>query len=123
MLAWVKQLSARHTGQHQVGGIRLEIDVHLYGVRVNGRRRVAFFGVVCEQTSEEKCPQKLCKCSYFVRAYNLIRVKLQVDSLEHYSLTSTGDRRSNFMVNIGVNFSFLGRGFNTLIKDCHFKKR
>lgn len=45
VLTRVEQLSARHAGQHQVCGIWLEVDVHLYGVRVNGRWRVAFFGV------------------------------------------------------------------------------
>lgn len=63
VLAWVEQLSTRHTGQHQVGGIRLEIDVHFYGVRVNGRRRVAFFDTIKRK-----------------------RLKFQVEGLEHFMI-------------------------------------
>lgn len=36
VFAWVEQLTPRHAGQHQVCGVRLEVDVHLNVLRVDG---------------------------------------------------------------------------------------
>lgn len=49
VFARVEQLSPRHTGQDQVCGIRLEIDVHLDGIRVDGGRCVT----LCRDTDVE----------------------------------------------------------------------
>lgn len=41
VFARVEQLSSRHTGQDQVCGIRLEINIHLDGIWVDGGGSVA----------------------------------------------------------------------------------
>lgn len=54
VFARVEQLSPWHTGQDQVCGIRLEIDVHFNGIWVDGGRCVAFCSVTIYSYGEEK---------------------------------------------------------------------